>query len=175
MSQRLSAVLDPDSIDVISHSPQQTIRIGQRIGSLLKAGDRVLLFGTFGAGKTHISKGFAAAFGVDQSLVTSPTFVIVNEYEGDAAHQRMRINHIDLYRLESGAADFESIGLDELWDDEAICIIEWAERMLDALPPEYLAIRFDYLSETKRLMRITPRGPRYQQLVSLLRQTAFAG
>jgi tRNA threonylcarbamoyladenosine biosynthesis protein TsaE len=175
MSQRLSAVLDPESIDIISHSPVQTIRIGQRLGALLAAGDRLLLFGTFGAGKTHISKGLAGAFGVDQSLVTSPTFVIVNEYQGEGEHRGVRIHHIDLYRLEGGATDFESIGLDELWDSAAICIIEWAERMTDALPSEYLAIHFEYLTETKRLMRITPHGARYQQIVRALRQTAFAG
>lgn len=171
MKARISAVLDQNSLDFISHSATQTIWVGAQVGTLLQPGDLVLLFGTFGVGKTHLTKGLAGAFGVPEADVTSPTFVLVNNYNGDAAHGRARIHHIDLYRLEGGAADFESIGLDELWDTEAVCIIEWAERIGDALPREYLAIQIDHLSDSKRLMRITPYGERYRQLVAQLKKT----
>ncbi len=169
MKGRISAVLDPSSVDLISHSPTHTIRIGGWIGSLLQPGDLVLLFGTFGVGKTHFTKGLCEAFGVDQADVTSPTFVLVNNYTGDRAHDRQRINHIDLYRLEGETTDFNSIGLEELWDTDAVCIVEWAERLDQALPADYLAIQIDHLSETKRLLRITPHGEHYRQLVEQLR------
>ncbi len=171
MKGRISAVLDQNSLDFISHSATQTIWVGQQVGAFLKPGDLVLLFGTFGVGKTHLTKGLAGAFGVPESDITSPTFVLVNNYVGDKAHGRTRLHHIDLYRLEGGADDFESIGLDELWDTDAICIIEWAERIGEALPTEYLAIQIDHLTDSKRLMRITPHGERYQQLVTQLKQT----
>lgn len=169
MKGRISAVSDQHSVDIVSHSATQTVRVGQQIGRLLKPGDLVLLFGTFGVGKTHFSKGLAAAFGVSEADVTSPTFVLVNTYRADKKHGHVAIHHIDLYRLEGGAADFDSIGLDELWDTDAICIIEWAERISDTMPSEYLGIQIDHLSETKRIMRITPHGPRYEPLLSILR------
>ena len=169
MKGRISAVSDQHSVDIVSHSAAQTVRVGQQIGRLLKPGDLVLLFGTFGVGKTHFSKGLAAAFGVPEADVTSPTFVLVNTYRADRKHGQVPIHHIDLYRLEGGAADFDSIGLEELWDTDAICIIEWAERIADTMPSEYLGIQIDHLSETKRIMRITPHGARYEPLLAILR------
>lgn len=168
MKARISPVLDQNSIDLVSHSAAQTIRIGKQIGALLQLGDVVLLFGTFGVGKTHLTKGLAAAWGVPEADVTSPTFVLVNTYAADATHRNVAIHHIDLYRLEGGVADFESIGLEELWDADAICIIEWAERVSDMLPAAYLKIQIDHLSETKRIMRITPHGERYTSILKAL-------
>lgn len=169
MKARIPAILEPDSIDVVSHGPAHTVRIGQQIGAALTAGDLVLLFGTFGVGKTHLTKGIASAFGIPEADVTSPTFVLVNNYTADKTHGRTRIHHIDLYRLEGNAKDFDSIGLEELWDDSAICVIEWAERVSDSLPSEYLEIRIDHLAETKRMMRLKPYGERYKQLIQRLR------
>lgn len=163
MKSHIPAILDRASVDLVSHSPAQTIRIGQQIGSLLQAGDIVLLFGTFGVGKTHLTKGLAKAFGVAEADVTSPTFVLVNNYRGDKQHGRVQLNHVDLYRLD--AKQLDSIGLDELWNDDTICIIEWAERINDDIPTECLIIHMDHLSESKRLMRITPHGERYQPII----------
>lgn len=169
MKGRISAVLDPTGIDIVSHNANHTIRVGQLIGSCLEPGDLVLLFGTFGVGKTHLTKGIAQALGVEQADVTSPTFVIVNTYEAGPSHGAMRIHHVDLYRLEGGASDFDSIGLEELWDTEALCIIEWAERLESGLPSEYLKIEIDHLAESKRLLRITPRGARYEAVIEQIR------
>ena len=168
MKSRISAVLDRASIDIISHSPSHTIRVGSWLGSLLEPGDVLLLFGTFGVGKTHFTKGLAQAFGINQTDVTSPTFVLVNSYTADAKHDHTRIHHIDLYRLED--QDFDSIGLEELWDTDAICVIEWAERLDSDRPADYLEIQFDHLADTKRLLRITPHGQRYQNLIRSLQE-----
>lgn len=170
MKGRISAVLDASSIDIVSHSASHTIRIGSWIGALLQPGDLLLLFGTFGVGKTHFTKGLAQAFGVPERDVTSPTFVLVNNYVGDADHQHLRMHHIDLYRLDNGASDFDSIGLEELWDVDAVCVIEWSERLIAGMPDEYLAVQIDHLAETKRLLRITPHGARYAALVQQLRE-----
>lgn len=170
MKGRISAVLDRSSIDIVSHSAAHTIRIGAWLGSLLQPGDLVLLFGTFGVGKTHFTKGLAQAFGVAESDVTSPTFVLVNTYEGMSEQQRKRIHHIDLYRLDGTSKDFDSIGLDELWDVDAICVIEWAERLDQSLPQDYLAVQIDHLSEAKRMLRVTPHGERYNTIVHALRE-----
>lgn len=97
-------------LDFISHSPAQTIRVGQRLGELLQQGDLVLLLGEFGAGKTHFVKGIAQGLGSDD-LVTSPSFVLMNEYRAGGERKRLPIYHTDLYRIES-SAELEGIGLD---------------------------------------------------------------
>lgn len=159
-------------LDFISHSPAQTVRVGQRLGELLQRGDLVLLLGEFGAGKTHFVKGIAQGLGSDD-LVTSPSFVLMNEYRAGRERQRMPIYHVDLYRIES-SAELEGIGLDEALNGDGVCIIEWAERAQDWLPLEHVAVHLRHLSETKRVLRFVPRGARYETLVDTLKRVAFA-
>jgi tRNA threonylcarbamoyladenosine biosynthesis protein TsaE len=162
--QALPAVQTADELDCISHSPAQTERLGQRIGELLQAGDLLLLIGEFGVGKTHLSKGIAR--GLDAlDLVTSPSFVLVNEYHAGPRHDHMPIYHVDLYRI-ADTAELATIGLDELWQGDGVCLIEWPERAASQLPAEHLAIRMQHLSETKRVLRLAPHGARYVELVT---------
>jgi len=113
----------------ISNSPEETFDIGFRFGESLKGGEVVLLKGELGAGKTLFTKGVAEALGFDSEEVTSPSFTLVNIYEG-----RLKIYHIDLYRLNAGATAGYAVDLDELLTDErAVIIIEWADR-LDNFP-----------------------------------------
>lgn len=169
--QLLSAAQTPHDLDFISHSPTQTERIGARLGHLLRTGDLVLLSGQLGAGKTHLIKGIARGLGYD-GLVTSPTFVLINEYRADAAHGRLPIYHVDLYRVRD-VTELTTIGLDELWLSEGICLIEWPERAATAMPAEHLHIVLSHVSETKRQIRLTPCGMRYRELLLRFKEETF--
>jgi len=114
--------------DVISNSPEETIEVGQKIGSQLKGGEVVALCGQLGSGKTHLIKGIAAGVGAkDSRSVNSPTFVIVNEYTG-----RLDIYHVDAYRLNS-IDEFEMIGFDDFCYPGSVVLIEWADKVEAAL------------------------------------------
>lgn len=169
--QPLPAVQTPHMLDFISHSPSQTERIGQRLGEQLQAGDVLLLLGEFGVGKTHLAKGIARGLG-STDLVTSPSFVLVNEYQAGPQHKRMPIYHVDLYRIED-PAEVTSIGLEDLLAGPGVCLIEWAERAAQWLPAAHLSIYMQHLNETKRVLRFVPQGERYQHLVEAFKGAAF--
>jgi tRNA threonylcarbamoyladenosine biosynthesis protein TsaE len=114
----------PDG-QVISRSERETFDLGVRIGAQLSGGEILLLSGPLGAGKTMLVKGIAQALGIDEEDVTSPSFTLVNPHHG-----RLLLYHIDLYRLDEGASAAHAVDLDEILTDEnAVVIIEWAERM----------------------------------------------
>ncbi len=116
-------------IEIITKTPEETIKLGYSIGSQLHQGDIIALQGTLAAGKTTITKGIADALAVTES-VTSPTFTLISEYEG-----RLPVYHMDVYRLD-GIDDFLNLGVEELLYGDGICIIEWSEKILSELPPE---------------------------------------
>lgn len=161
------------ALDFISHSPEQTRRVGWRLGQHARAGDLFLLAGTFGAGKTSLTQGLAAGLGVVER-VTSPSFTLVNEHDGRTTDgARVRLYHIDLYRLETEAA-VDSLGLEDILDDpDGICAIEWPDRLGDLLPREHLLILLEPVSETKRRLVLTPTGARYVALLAEVRAEAF--
>lgn len=138
------------------------------MGEFLRAGDVILLLGDFGVGKTQLVRGIARGLG-SSDLVTSPSFVLVNEYAGA---RELPIYHIDLYRI-AAEAELETIGVSELWGGPGVCLIEWAERAGQSLPPEHLAVHFQYLSETKRVLRFVPHGDRYKRLLDAFKGAAF--
>lgn len=161
------------ALDFISHSPEQTRRVGRRLGQHARGGDLFLLSGTFGAGKTLLTQGLAAGLGV-AAKVNSPSFTLVNEYAGrDAAGRPVRLYHVDLYRLET-AADVASVGLDEyLADPDGVCAIEWPERIVPPPPDDALLIALDPVSETKRRLRLIPYGARPATLLGEVKAEAF--
>ena len=111
--------------EFVSHSEQETFALGQRFGEHLSGGEILLLNGPLGAGKTVLVKGIATGLGLDAEDGTSPSFTLVNPHQG-----RLLLYHIDLYRLDEGAAAAHAVDLDEiLTDEKAVVIIEWAERM----------------------------------------------
>ena len=111
--------------EFVSSSPEETFNYGQQLGLRLEGGEILLLSGPLGAGKTMLVKGICAALGIPEDEVTSPSFTLVNPYAG-----RLRLYHIDLYRLDEGASAAHAVDLDELLADErAVIVIEWAERM----------------------------------------------
>lgn len=118
--------------ELISKTPQETFDFGKQVGQGLTGGEILLLTGPLGAGKTIFVKGIASSLGIDPEEVTSPSFTLVNPYEG-----RLPLFHIDLYRLDEGASAAHAVDLDELLGNEgAVIVIEWAERLGNyPLPP----------------------------------------
>jgi tRNA threonylcarbamoyladenosine biosynthesis protein TsaE len=130
-----------------TRSAEETFRLGRAVGEGLNGRAIFLLSGDLGAGKTVFAKGLAAGLGIDPAEVTSPSFTLVNVHEG-----RLRLYHVDLYRLEHGACD--GLGLEEIFDeDRAITVIEWAER-LGYAPDGAIQIEILYTSDDEREIRI---------------------
>ena len=114
-----------DCSDFLSRNEAETFALGERLGSDLEGGEIILLNGPLGAGKTMVVKGIAHALGIDEEEVTSPSFTLVNPHPG-----KLLLYHIDLYRLDNGAAAAHAVDLDEILTDEtAVVVIEWAERL----------------------------------------------
>jgi tRNA threonylcarbamoyladenosine biosynthesis protein TsaE len=155
-------------IDVISHSLDQTRRIGARLAALLAPGDVVLLEGPFGAGKTSLTQGIARGLGVNAGYVNSPTFTLINEYTG-----RLPLYHVDLYRLDNAQQAYD-LGLTEYIEDGGVTVIEWPERAGDLLPPDHLTVYLSELTETKRSLRLHAAGARYVDLLEQFKQQSFA-
>lgn len=145
-----------------SHSVEQTQAFGARLGAQLRAGDVVALQGDLGAGKTNFVQGIARGLGVTED-VNSPTFILANEYHSG----RLPLYHVDAYRI-SDAAEAEAFGLDDYLFGDGITVIEWAERVREALPREVLWLELEYVSENERALRATARGERAQQLVAAM-------
>jgi tRNA threonylcarbamoyladenosine biosynthesis protein TsaE len=144
------------NFNITSNSPEETIELGQRIGSQLKGGEVIAVCGTLGSGKTHLIKGIAAGAGAqDRRDVTSPTFVIVNEYSG-----RLDIYHIDAYRLNS-IAEFEMLGFDDFCYPQSVVLIEWADKVESALKNlDYSHIEISHTGRNKRKIHIK-NAPEY--------------
>lgn len=144
---------DAGVITVISESTDQTIELGERIGTLLKGGEIFCLIGPLGSGKTHLVKGIAAgAGGCDPRQVNSPTFVIVNEYHGPDSP--LDIYHIDAYRLES-IAQFEMLGFDDLCYPNSVVLIEWADKVLPALKDiDSIGVELSHVSQNQRQIQL---------------------
>ena len=160
-------ILDPHTLEFFSRSPEQTRRVGMRIGSVLQPGDILGLVGDLGSGKTTFVQGVAAGWGsLDQ--VTSPTFLLVNQYRRPDG---LYLFHLDAYRLtnlnQAEELDFEKM------ESEGPLVIEWADHIEAALPPNRLWIDLWWLDDEARGMRIAAHGDRYQTMISSLRQLVF--
>ena len=148
-------------IKLTSYSPEQTQQLGVKIGELALPGDIFLLVGNLGTGKTCLTQGIA--WGLDiKEYTLSPSFVIVRELHG-----RLSLYHIDLYRLDH-IEEIVDLGLDDYLYDNGVCVVEWAERGLGALPTEHLMIQISYLSDTERSFQLKPSGKRYREILAQL-------
>lgn len=132
---------------------------GNHLARGLKSGDIICLFGDLGSGKTTLIKGVAEGLKIDQRKVNSPTFVLMNVYEG-----RLTLFHFDLYRLEDIQGIY-SIGYDEFLYDDGVSVIEWADRLGMFLPEEYLKIEMKHKKPDERMIQLTAKGQRYQNVI----------
>lgn len=147
----------------VAENETATDRFGQLLADALPAGSVVALIGTLGAGKTRLVQSVGAALGVPREVVTSPTFVLVNEYTGG----RMPVYHFDAYRLRD-EDEFLELGPEEYFESQGITFVEWADRVENCLPAEYLTIKIKVLGQTKREFVILARTAKYQPVLNQL-------
>ncbi len=162
-------ILDPRAVEFFSRSPEQTRRVGMRLGSLLRCSDLICLSGDLGSGKTTLVQGLARGWGSPDS-VSSPTFILVNAYrrpDGEVLH------HLDSYRMQS-ALEAEDLDID-LMLEKGPLVVEWPERIVPALPDGRLWINLRWMSDSQRGMVITAQGQRYEELLRQFRHSIFGG
>ena len=140
---------------MISRFEEDTIRLGEKLGSLLPNGCVVVLSGDLASGKTTFTKGIGKALNVKQ-IINSPTFTILKIYKGDKT-----LYHIDAYRLENNEYD---LGLNE-FEDEGITVVEWPEYYDSFLPEDYIEVEFKYIDENTREIEFYCHGDKYQNIV----------
>lgn len=164
-------ILNVHAMDFFSRSPEQTRRIGRRLGGALQVGDVICLQGDLGAGKTTFVQGVAQGWG-SLDPVSSPTFILVNVYRrGDAAH--LFLFHMDAYRLDS-APEAEELDLEAMLAQGPL-LIEWPERIDGLVPDERLWIRLEHVDEEEREMNFQATGKRYDDLLEVIRHSFHGG
>ena len=136
--------------EYVTHSAEETIALGRTIAELLDAPTLVLLSGDLGAGKTTLTKGIASGLkAASEEDVTSPTFTLVHKYDG-----AKRVYHVDLYRI-NGAHDFDTLGLEDVFAEKAIVLIEWPERMPVRTEWPIVRINLEHVDEVSRRITIS--------------------
>lgn len=163
------AILDKWTLDFTSNSVTQTERLGVRLGELLRPVDLICLSGDLGAGKTALARGIGRGWGTTLR-VTSPTFTLVNQYP--RPRDGRILYHIDGYRLETWP-DVSTVGLEDILDGHNPAMVEWPERILPLLRQDALWFWLSYLSETRRSLRISAKGPQAVELFETFRRSAF--
>lgn len=152
-----------ETVRIISHSPAETIAIGCGLGKLLQPGDVLCLAGGLGAGKTCLARGIAIGLGADEARVSSPTFVLAQEYRG-----RIPMYHLDLYRLKS-AEEVEEAGLDEYVGGDGVAVIEWPDVYSPLLNMDRLTVEIRTTAAFERELVLTPQGDRYRSILEEMR------
>lgn len=136
---------------LFSKTPEETFRIGRILADGLRAGDVVALTGELGSGKTSLTQGIASGLGVpEEYAVTSPTFTLINEYPG----RQMALYHWDVYRL-AGCADLPDMGYEDYLSGGGVMVIEWAEKIREAVPADALFVVMTYIDECTRKIEIS--------------------
>jgi tRNA threonylcarbamoyladenosine biosynthesis protein TsaE len=162
-------ILDQNSLEYFSRSADQTRRLGMRLGTLLKTGQGVYLSGELGSGKTTLVQGIAQGWGsIDP--VTSPTFVLINEYhrpDGETLY------HLDAYRLEN-ATEGEDLDL-ELMLERGSLVVEWPENIHIALPVNALTIAMHWMADEHRGLVISAVGEGYREMLDEIRRQVYGG
>ncbi len=177
-------------LDIISHSPAQTQRLGMRLGDLLCGSELILLEGQLGSGKTTFTQGLAKGLGIED-VISSPTFMLLKEYQGQprfyedigqnggrqASHSLPKygppLYHFDLYRLDD-PAEVLDLGFEDYFYGCGVCVVEWADKADLIWPHEHMRIRIKLLSETKRGILFTAVGERYCSLLQHFQKNTYA-
>jgi len=163
-------ILDDHTLDFISHSADQTRRLGVRLGTFVQAGDLICLEGDLGSGKTCLAQGIGRGMGITVPI-TSPSFTLVAEHWPPPPAPVLY--HIDLYRLNSPIEEALAFGFGEYLRGEGVCLIEWADRVRSILPAERLWVTLRYVEPAKRGIVMRAAGQRYDDLLHSFRQSAF--
>ena len=140
---------------LVSSSELDTIELAQNIESEKFPNMVICLDGELGSGKTVFTKAFANAMAI-RDIVTSPTYTIIKEYDGE-----LPLYHMDVYRLDGKVDD---IGIEEYFNKDGVVIIEWASMIKDILPAERLDIKIKVVDENKRVIHLKPQGKKYEEL-----------
>ena len=140
---------------ITTKSEMETIELAQNFESEKFPNMIICLDGELGSGKTVFTKGIANALGIKESI-TSPTFSIIKEYDGE-----LPLYHMDVYRLDGNT---EGVGIEEYFNKGGVVVIEWADTIKDILPKERLDIKFKVLDENKRMLILKPYGTKYEEL-----------
>jgi tRNA threonylcarbamoyladenosine biosynthesis protein TsaE len=154
------------TLELITSSAEETQELGRLLGSRLEVGDLVLLSGELGSGKTTLTQGMAWGVGVEE-YAHSPTFVLVNQYQG-----RLVLHHVDLYRLDD-VGEVVELGVSEMLADGA-CVVEWADKALEVFPSGHLRIDLAEAGPERRRLRFTATGERALQFVEEVRAFGLA-
>ena len=162
-------ILDSRTFEFFSRGPEQTRRLGIRLGALIRPGDLICLSGDLGAGKTTLVQGLAQGFG-SLDAVSSPTFVLVNQYRRPDG---VVLSHLDAYRLQN-AYEGEDLDLYLMLERGAL-VVEWPERIDAALPVDRLWVKLRYMAEEQRGMQFNSHGKRYEALLSAFRRQVLGG
>lgn len=160
------------NVTLFSSSEEDTRAIARALGDVLAPGDVVALSGDLGAGKTVFCKGIGEALGIAPERIASPSFTIATEHAG-----RMPLRHVDAYRL-SSAREAEETGLEEVFRDEGVCVVEWAEKIGNLLPNDRIQVTFLFSEEggdRRRLSVSAGDSPRFQQFLSRCRPFTKGG
>ena len=148
------------TIEVTSRSVDDTLALGQTIGQTTTPNTIIALNGPLGAGKTHFVKGLANGLGViDTRLVNSPTFVLINEYDG-----RLHIYHVDVYRL-GGEEELDALGFEEMCTAGGVVVIEWADKVRAVWPVDVIRVDIQPTGDTLRQFTICPTGKQSEQII----------
>lgn len=149
---------------LLSTSHRHTDRLGQAIGRALRGGETIALYGPLGAGKTALVRGIAQGLGASPAAISSPTFVMIHEYD----QGRLPLAHVDLYRIRS-PRELESIGLTEYFSGRTVTAIEWADKGLAALPQDRIEITLNHRAAQSRAIQFRATGPKSDEVISRAR------
>lgn len=141
---------------LIIHNKDEIIALGERIGKLAFPNMMITMEGDLGAGKTTMTKGIAKGLGINE-IVNSPTFTIMKTYQG-----RLKLFHLDVYRIENAISDFE---LEEYFEANGVCVIEWANQIKELLPDELLEISIFDLGDDKRQLELSSNCSKYIDII----------
>jgi tRNA threonylcarbamoyladenosine biosynthesis protein TsaE len=153
-----------ETFTVTTHSDRETIALGRKLGALLEDGDMVALVGELGSGKTWFTKGIALGLGIGgNEVITSPSFALVNEYEG-----KVPFFHMDVYRLGS-LSEFLSAGLEEFLHQSGVVAMEWADRWPEILPKKRIKVEFVILDGSRREITLSGDHARAHKIINSIR------
>ncbi|MGN6368812.1 MAG: tRNA (adenosine(37)-N6)-threonylcarbamoyltransferase complex ATPase subunit type 1 TsaE [Phycisphaerae bacterium] len=153
-------------MEIVTHSVHETLRLGELIGRLARPNTCIALNGNLGAGKTHLTRGIARGAGVeDVTLVSSPTYVLLNIYRESGSASSKPVFHLDAYRIGS-EEDFEVVGFEELLTGGGIVVVEWAAKVVHLLPEDRVEISIEAgEAEEERLFLLAATGSESASLV----------